>query len=56
MKRSVKLSPLAQPRSCEYCRIREDDDAYSFHVEHIISVKHAKVQIYRESILSRRRW
>jgi hypothetical protein len=27
-------------RSCEYCRIREADDAYSFHVEHIIARKH----------------
>jgi hypothetical protein len=27
-------------RACEYCRIREQDDAYSFHVEHIIAVKH----------------
>jgi hypothetical protein len=27
-------------RTCEYCRIREQDDAYSFHVEHIIAIKH----------------
>jgi hypothetical protein len=27
-------------RACEYCQIREEDDAYSFHVEHIIAVKH----------------
>jgi hypothetical protein len=27
-------------RACEYCRIREEDDAYSFHVEHIIAIKH----------------
>jgi 5-methylcytosine-specific restriction endonuclease McrA len=27
-------------RACEYCRIREQDDAYSFHVEHIIALKH----------------
>jgi hypothetical protein len=26
--------------ACEYCRIREKDDAYSFHVEHIIAIKH----------------
>jgi 5-methylcytosine-specific restriction endonuclease McrA len=25
---------------CEYRRIRETDDAYSFHVEHIIALKH----------------
>jgi 5-methylcytosine-specific restriction endonuclease McrA len=27
-------------RACEYCRVREEDDAYSFHVEHIIAMKH----------------
>ena len=25
---------------CEYCRLYEDDDVYSFHVEHIIPLKH----------------
>ena len=25
---------------CEYCRLHEDDDAYTFHVEHIIAKKH----------------
>jgi 5-methylcytosine-specific restriction endonuclease McrA len=25
---------------CEYCRLHEDDDVYSFHVEHIIPLKH----------------
>lgn len=25
---------------CEYCRLHEDDDAYSFHVEHIVAKKH----------------
>ena len=25
---------------CEYCRLHEDDDAYTFHVEHIIARKH----------------
>jgi hypothetical protein len=30
-------------RTCEYCRIREQDDAFSFHVEHIIALKHGGV-------------
>ena len=25
---------------CEYCRIHEDDEPYSFHIEHIIPIKH----------------
>jgi hypothetical protein len=25
---------------CEYCHIHEDDDPYSFHLEHIIAKKH----------------
>jgi hypothetical protein len=25
---------------CEYCRIHEDDEPYSFHVEHIVATKH----------------
>jgi len=25
---------------CEYCRLHEADDAYTFHVEHIIARKH----------------
>ncbi len=25
---------------CEYCHLREEDDAYSFHVEHVIPKKH----------------
>jgi hypothetical protein len=25
---------------CEYCRLHEDDDVYTFHVEHIIALKH----------------
>ena len=25
---------------CEYCHIHEDDDPYSFHLEHIIARKH----------------
>lgn len=25
---------------CEYCHIRDDDEPYSFHVEHIIAAKH----------------
>ena len=25
---------------CEYCGLHEDDDAYTFHVEHIIARKH----------------
>jgi hypothetical protein len=25
---------------CEYCRLREEDDVYTFHVEHIIALKH----------------
>ena len=25
---------------CEYCRIHEDDEPYTFHLEHIISIKH----------------
>jgi hypothetical protein len=29
--------------ACEYCRIRERDDAYAFHVEHIIAMKHGGV-------------
>ncbi|HEX3601704.1 MAG TPA: HNH endonuclease signature motif containing protein [Lacipirellulaceae bacterium] len=27
-------------RACEYCWIREQDDAYSFHLEHVIAIKH----------------
>jgi hypothetical protein len=27
-------------RRCEYCRIRDEDDAYSFHMEHVIALKH----------------
>ena len=27
-------------RRCEYCCIHEDDEAYSFHLEHIIPKKH----------------
>jgi hypothetical protein len=27
-------------RCCEYCRVHEADDAYRFHVEHIIAIKH----------------
>jgi HNH endonuclease len=27
-------------KSCEYCRLHEEDDVYTFHVEHIISLKH----------------
>ena len=25
---------------CEYCRMHEDDDVFTFHVEHIIALKH----------------
>jgi len=25
---------------CEYCHLHEDDDVYTFHVEHIIALKH----------------
>lgn len=25
---------------CEYCRIREDDEPYAFHLEHIVPKKH----------------
>ena len=25
---------------CEYCRLHEDDDVFTFHVEHIVSIKH----------------
>jgi hypothetical protein len=25
---------------CEYCLLREDDDVYTFHIEHIIAKKH----------------
>lgn len=25
---------------CEFCRLHEADDAYSFHVEHVIALKH----------------
>jgi hypothetical protein len=25
---------------CEYCGLHEDDDAYTFHVEHIVARKH----------------
>ena len=25
---------------CEYCRLHQDDDVYTFHVEHIVAVKH----------------
>jgi hypothetical protein len=25
---------------CEYCHIREDDDPYTFHLEHLIAKKH----------------
>jgi hypothetical protein len=32
-------------RACEYCRIREQDDAYSFHVEHIIALKHGGASV-----------
>jgi hypothetical protein len=27
-------------RRCEYCRIHENDEPYSFHLEHIIPTKH----------------
>ena len=27
-------------RRCEYCRIHEDDDPFSFHLEHIVPKKH----------------
>ena len=27
---------------CEYCRIHEDDEPYSFHLEHIIPKKHIR--------------
>jgi hypothetical protein len=26
--------------ACEYCRLHEEDDGYSFHVEHIVPRKH----------------
>ncbi|MCI0334864.1 MAG: HNH endonuclease [Planctomycetes bacterium] len=26
--------------ACEYCRLHEDDDVYTYHVEHIIAIKH----------------
>jgi 5-methylcytosine-specific restriction endonuclease McrA len=26
--------------SCKYCRLREEDDVYTFHVEHIVALKH----------------
>jgi hypothetical protein len=26
--------------ACEYCRLHEEDDGFSFHVEHIIARKH----------------
>jgi hypothetical protein len=35
-----EIVALRAGRACEYCRIREADDAYSFHVEHIIALKH----------------
>ncbi|MAT70349.1 MAG: HNH endonuclease [Planctomycetaceae bacterium] len=25
---------------CEYCRIHQDDDAFAFHVDHVVSQKH----------------
>ena len=27
-------------RTCEYCRLHEDNDGFSFHVEHIVPRKH----------------
>jgi hypothetical protein len=29
---------------CEYCRLHEVDDAYTYHVEHIIAIKHGGLQ------------
>jgi len=28
-------------RRCEYCRIHEDDEPFTFHIEHIVPKKHA---------------
>ncbi|MFN0173604.1 MAG: HNH endonuclease [Saprospiraceae bacterium] len=30
---------------CEYCRIRQDDIEYTFHLDHIISLKHGGLTI-----------
>jgi hypothetical protein len=27
-------------RACEYCRLHEDDDSFTFHVEHIVARQH----------------
>ncbi len=27
-------------KRCEYCKLHEDDDVYTFHVEHIVAIKH----------------
>jgi HNH endonuclease len=29
---------------CEYCQLHADDDAFSFHVEHIVALKHGGTQ------------
>jgi hypothetical protein len=40
---SPKIRKLVAERAafrCEYCRVHEEDMFYSYHVEHIISLKH----------------
>jgi hypothetical protein len=38
---SIRASVAARAaHRCEYCQIHESDDAFTFHVEHIIAVKH----------------
>jgi len=37
MRRLVQAQAGAR---CEYCRIHEDDEPYTFHVEHIVAKKH----------------
>ncbi len=36
-RRSVRTRAKSR---CEYCRLHEDDDLYTFHIEHIVAIKH----------------
>jgi 5-methylcytosine-specific restriction endonuclease McrA len=38
---AVRRAVAARAASrCEYCRLHSDDDAFAFHVEHVIAIKH----------------
>jgi hypothetical protein len=38
---SIRASVATRASSrCEYCQIHSDDEAFTFHVEHIIALKH----------------